>query len=120
MPAIMGHCSPIPTPGWEHCEVAHILYWHVGEIGPSTHQTALRGMQLCHPDIESEALTRLNNQVLLMIVEYHLTKGSLGPHSVTPVLPEALKSMLPPLEEYLLSEFQGSHDFRVADWANTL
>ena len=55
-----------------------------------------------------------------MIVEYHLTKASLGTHSVTLVLPEVLKSMLPPLDEYLPGEFQGSHDFRVADRANTL
>ena len=77
-------------------------------------------MQLCHLDVESEALTHLNNQVLLMIAEYHLTKGSLGSHSVAPVLPEALESMLPPLDEYLPGRFQGSRDFRVADWANTL
>ena len=101
-------------------EVAHILYRHVGEQGPSTHQTALRGMRLCHPNSESKALTCLNNQVLLMIVEYHLVKASQGTHSVTPVLPEVLESMLPPLDEYLPGEFQGSHDVRVADRANTL
>ena len=89
-------------------------------MGLSTHQTALQGMWLCHSEADPEALTCLNNQVLLMIAEYHLTKGSLGSHSVTPVLVRMLESMLPPLEEYLPGNFQGSHDFRVTDQANTL
>ena len=116
------HQPPVPfslQDDRERWEVAHILYRHVGEQGPSTQQTA-RGMRLCHPDSESKALTRLNNQVLLMIAEYHLAKASQGTHSVTPILPEALELMLPPLDEYLLGELQGSRDVRVADRANTL
>ena len=62
----------------------------------------------------------LNNQVLLMILEYHLARASQGTHSVTPVLPEVLEQMLPPLDEYLLGDFQGSCDVRVIDRANTL
>ena len=101
-------------------EAAHTLYRHVKEMGLSIHQTALQGMWLCHPEANPEVLTCLNNQVLLMIAEYHLIKGSLGSHSVAPVLPEALELILPPLEEYLPGNFQGSRDFRMSDRANTL
>ena len=55
-----------------------------------------------------------------MIAEYHLVKASQGTHSVTPILPKVLEPMLPPLDEYLPGEIQGSHNIRVADWANTL
>ena len=112
-PSQKWECQPLQAPAIpfplqderECCEAAHTLYRHVGEMGPSTHQTALQGMRLCHWEANLEVLTCLNNQVLLMIAEYHLTKGSLGSHSVTPVLPEVLKLMLPPLEEYLPGNF---------------
>ena len=44
-------------------------------------------LKVCHPDIELDDLTSLNNQVLLMIAEYHLTSASQGTHNVTPILP---------------------------------
>ena len=80
--------------------MAHSLYQYAREQGPSTHWTACKGMKLCYPHMEPEALMSLNNQVLLMIPEFHLARASQGTHSVAPVLPEALKLMLPPLDEY--------------------
>ena len=63
----------------------------------------------------------LNNMVLCMISEYHLTCLSQGPSYVSPVLLEAVKNLLPPLEEYRAgSDFQGIWDTRVLERAKTL
>ena len=63
----------------------------------------------------------LNNQVLCMISEYHLTCLSQGPSFVSPVLPEAAKDLLPPVEEYMAADgFQGTWDLRVLEKAKTL
>ena len=62
----------------------------------------------------------LNNQVLLMIVEYHLTCASQGTHRVTPILPEVATWLVPPIDEYLSGQFQGCHNVRVTDQTNTL
>ena len=43
-----------------------------------------------------------------MIVEYHLTCASQGTHSVTPVLLEVARQLLPCLDEYLPGEFHGT------------
>ena len=50
--------------------------------------TALRGLRESHPEMGAEELQRLNNQVLIMIAEYHLTSASQGTHHILPVLPE--------------------------------
>ena len=56
-----------------------------------------------------------------MISEYHLTCLSQGPSYISPVLPEAAKNLLPPLEEYRAgSNFQGTWDARVLETAKTL
>ena len=89
-------------------EVAHSLFWYAREQEPSTYWTAFKGMKLCYPHMEPEALLSINKQVLLMILEFHLARASQGTRSVTPVIPEVLESMLPPLDEYLSGEFQGS------------
>ena len=56
-----------------------------------------------------------------MISEYHLKCLSQGPSYVSPVLPEAAKNLLPPLEEYRAGgNFQGTQDTRVLEKAKTL
>ena len=56
-----------------------------------------------------------------MISEYHLTCLSQGPSYVSPVLPEAVKNLLPPLEEYRAGgDFWGTWDMRVLERAKTL
>ena len=63
----------------------------------------------------------LNNMVLCMISEYHLTCLSQGPSYISPVLPQAAKNLLPPLEEYRAGDdFQGTWDARVLERAKTL
>ena len=63
----------------------------------------------------------LNNMVLCMISEYHLTCLSQGPTYVSPVLPEVAKNLLPSMEEYMAGgDFQGTRDARVLERAKTL
>ena len=74
-----------------------------------------------HPDLESGTAKSLNNMVLCMISEYHLTCLSQGPSYISPVLPEAAKNLLPSMEEYLAGgDFQGTRDLRVLERAKTL
>ena len=82
--------------------------------------TALHGLQEGHPELGAEELQRLNNQVLLMIAEYHLTSASQGTHHVLPVLPEGATRLMPPLEDYLPGSFDGCRDVRVMDRAQIL
>ena len=97
------------------------LYWHAGEHPLAHHDVAAQGMACHHPDMESGMAKSLNNQVLCMISEYHLTCLSQGPSYVSPVLPEAAKDLLPPIEEYMAGGgFQGTRDLRVLEKAKTL
>ena len=74
-----------------------------------------------HPDMESGVAKSLNNQVLCMISEYHLTCLSQGYSYISPVLLEAAKDLLPPVEEYMVDGgFQGTQDLRVLEKAKTL
>ena len=68
----------------------------------------------------AEELQRLNNQVLLMIAEYHLTSASQGTHHILPVLPEGAARLMPPLDSYLPGSFDGCRDVRVTDRAQIL
>ena len=82
--------------------------------------TALCGLREGHPELGAEELQRLNNQVLLMIAEYHLTSASQGTHHVLLVLPEGATRLMPPLEDYLPGSFDGCRDVRVTDRAQIL
>ena len=82
--------------------------------------TALRGLRESHPEMGAEELQRLNNQVLLMIAEYHLTSASQGTHRILPVLPEGAARLMPPLDSYLPGSFDGCRDVRVTDRAQIL
>ena len=71
--------------------------------------------------MEPHEANSLGNQVLCMIVEYHLTSLTQGSSSISPVLLELARDLLPPLEDYLVGgEFQGSRDVRVMERAKTL
>ena len=82
-------------------EVVEQLYQHAGECPLARHDVAAQEMAHHHPDMESGVAKSLNNQVLRMILEYHLTCLSQGPSYVSLVLPEAAKDLLPPVEEYM-------------------
>ena len=97
------------------------LYRHAGECAPAHHDVAAQGMATHHPDLEAGMTKSLNNMVLCMISKYHLMSLSQGPSYVSPVLPEAAKNLLPPLEEYRAgSDFHGTWDVRVLERAKTL
>ena len=74
-----------------------------------------------YPEIEPHEATSLSNQVLCMIAEYHLTGLTQGLSSISLVLPEVAKDLLPPVQDYLAGgEFQGTWDMRVVERAKTL
>ena len=98
-----------------------LLYCHAGECALACHDVAAQGMASHHPDLESGAAKSLNNRVLCMILEYHLTCLSQGPSYISPVLPEAAKNLLPSMNEYMAGrDFQGTQDMRVLERAKTL
>ena len=97
-----------------------MLYEEAGGNRLASEMTALRGLWEGHPEMGAEELQRLNNQVLLMIAEYHLMSASQGTHHVLPVLPEGATRLMPPPDEYLPGSFDGWRDVRVTDRAQIL
>ena len=97
-----------------------MLYAAVEEHRVASEMTTLRGLQANYPDMEAEELLCLNNQVLIMIAEYHLTSTSQGSHSIPPVLPAGAARLMPPLDEYLPGPFDGVRNVRVTDRAEVL
>ena len=56
-----------------------------------------------------------------MIAEYHLTSHAQGSPSLSPVLPEAARDLLPPIESYVGGgAFCGTRDVRLIERAKTL
>ena len=112
---------PFPLQDQEgRLQALQTLYEEAGEHRMASEITALRGLQASHPEMGAEELQRLNNQVLLMIAEYHLTSASQGTHGIPPVLPEGAARLMPPVDEYLLGPFEGCRDVRVTDRAQIL
>ena len=113
----------VPFPLQEHegrLQAIRTLYEEAGEHRLASEMTALRGLQEGHPELGAEELQHLNNQVLLMIAEYHLTSASQGTHHILPVLPEGAARLIPPLDDYLPGSFDGCRDVRVTDRAQIL
>ena len=102
-------------------EAVQQLYQHAGELTLAHHDVAAQGMACHYPDMELGKAKSLNNQVLCMISEYHLTCLSRGSSCISQVLLEAAKDLLPPVEEYLADgSFQGTRDLRVLEKVKTL
>ena len=113
--------APFPLQDQEgRLQALQTLYEEAGEHKLASEITALRGLQVSHPEMGADELQRLNNQVLLMIAEYHLTRASQGTHSIQPVLPEGAARLMPPVDEYLPGSFEGCRDVRVTDRAQIL
>ena len=113
--------APFPLQDHEgRLQALQALYEEAGEHKLASEITALRGLQVSHPEMGADELQRLNNQVLLMIAEYHLTSASQGTHSIQPVLPEGAARLMPPVDEYLPGSFEGCRDVRVTDRAQIL
>ena len=113
--------APFPLQDHEgRLQALQTLYEEAGEHKLASEITALRGLQVIHPEMGADNLQRLNNQVLLMIAEYHMTSASQGTHSIQPVLPEGAARLMPPVDEYLPGSFEGCRDVRVTDRAQIL
>ena len=113
----------VPFPLQEHeglLQAILMLYEEAREHRLASEMTALRGLRESHPEMGAEELQRLNNQVLLMIAEYHLMSASQGTHRILPVLPEGAARLMPPLDSYLPGSFDGCCDVRVMDRAQIL
>ena len=113
----------VPFPLQEHegrLQAIRTLYEEAGEHRLASEMTALRWLRESHPEMGAEELQCLNNQVLIMIAEYHLTSASQGTHRILPVLPEGAARLMPPLDEYLPGSFDGCRDVRVTDRAQIL
>ena len=113
----------VPFPLQEHegrLQAIRTLYEEAGEHRLASEMTALHGLRESHPEMGAEELQCLNNQVLIMIAEYHLTSASQGTHRILPVLLEGAAWLMPPLDEYLPGSFDGCRDVRVTDRAQIL
>ena len=103
------------------CASVQQLYQYAREQPQACHNVATLGITHLHPDMEPHEARSLGNQVLCMIAEYHLTSLAQGSSSISPVLLEVARDLLPPIEEYLAgAEFQGMRDVRVVERAKTL
>ena len=97
------------------------LYKHAGEQPAIDHNVAARGIMHLHPEMLPRKATRLRNQVVCMIAEYHLTSSAQGPSSLSLVLLEVATTLLPPIKDYVPGvAFEGNRDVRVLDCARTL
>ena len=96
------------------------LYEEAGGNRLASEMTALHGLREGHPELGAEELQWLNNQVLVMIAEYHLMGASQGTHHVVPVLPEGAARLMPPVDDYLPGSFNGCRNVRVTDRARVL
>ena len=114
--------NPFPLQDSEgRYESVQQLYSHSHELAPARHDVAAHGIATHHPELEAGTTKSLNNMVLCMISEYHLMCLCQGPSYVSPVLPEAARDLLPPLEEYKTGgDFQGTRDARVLERVKTL
>ena len=103
------------------CASAQQLYQHAGEQPQACHNVATLGITHLHLELLPHEARSLSNQVLCMIAEYHLTSSAQGSSSLSAVLSEAVRDLLPPVEDYIVGgTFQGMRDVRVVDRAKTL
>ena len=80
-----------------------------------------RAIRHLHPEILPRDAQRLGNQVSCMIAEYHLTSSARVSKTMCPVLPEAVKLLLPAIKTYVSNiSFEGTRDVKVLDHAKTL
>ena len=97
------------------------LYEYVGEQPPPWDDVAGRAIRHLHPEILPWNARRLGNQVVCMIAEYHLTSSTRVLTTLSPVLPEAAKLLLPAIKMYVSNvSFEGTRDVRVLDQAKAL
>ena len=113
---------PFPLQDEEgRCTSAQQLYEHAGQQPLAHHNVATVGITHLHPEVLPRKARSLDNQVLCMIAEYHLTSNAQGLSSLSLVLPEVARDLLPPIEDYVEGgAFCGTRDIRVVERAKTL
>ena len=100
---------------------AQEIYRHLGQQPPARHNVATMGKTHLHPEVLPQDAWSLGNQVLCMIMEYHLVSHAQGSLSLSPVLLEAATELLPPIDKYTGGVgFRGTRDVRVVERAKTL
>ena len=100
---------------------AQELYRHSGQQPLARHNETTMGITHLHPEVLLREARSLGNQVLCMIAEYHLTSHAQGSLSLSLVLPEAVRDLLPPIEDYIGGgAFCGTRDVKVVERAKTL
>ena len=103
------------------CTFTQELYRHAGQQPLAHHNVATMGITHLHPEVLLHEARSLGNQVLCMIAEYHLTSNAQGLSSLSLVLPEVVRDLLPPVEDYVGGgAFWGTRDVRVVERARTL
>ena len=113
---------PFPLQDEEgRCTSTQELYRHSGQQPPAHHNVATMGITHLHLEVLPREARSLGNQVLCMIAEYHLTSHAQGSSSLSPVLPEVARDLLPPIEDYVGGgAFHGTRDMRVVERVKTL
>ena len=97
------------------------LYEYAGEQPSPRDDVAGQAIRHLHPEILPRDAKRLGNQVSCMIAEYHLTSSTRISTTLSPVLLEAAKLLLPAIKTYVSNiSFEGTRDKRVLDLAKTL
>ena len=94
---------------------------YAGEQPPPRDDVAGRAIRHLHPEILPRDARRLGNQVVCMIAEYHLMSRARVSTTLSPVLREAAKLLLPAIKTYVSNvSFEGTRDVRVLDRAKAL
>ena len=97
------------------------IYRHSGQQLLAHHNVATMGITHLHLEVLPQDAQSLGNQVLCMIMEYHLASHAQGSSSLSLVLLEAVTELLPPIDKYTGGVgFHGTRDVRVVERAKTL
>ena len=97
------------------------LYAYAGKQPSPWDDVAGQAIRHLHPEILPRDARSLRNQVSCMITKYHLTSSARVSTTLSPVLLEAAKLLLPAIKKYVSNiSFEGTRDVRVLDHARTL
>ena len=118
----MGPALPFPLQDVEgRLTSIERLYEYVGEQLPPWDDVVGRAIRHLHSEILPRDARRLGNQVVCIIAEYHLTSSARVSTTLSPVLPEAAKLLLPAIKTYVSNvSFEGTRDVRVFNRAKAL
>ena len=113
---------PFPLQDEEgRCTSTQELYRYSGQQPLAHNNVATMGITHLHLEVLPRDARSLGNQVLCMVAEYHLTSHAQGSSSLSPILLEAVRDLLPPMESYIGGgAFCGTRDMRVVERAMTL